>query len=225
MQTCPRCGESRPVEDFNPSSRGKKGAWCKPCMAAYQRLRKRGIPPPPSPRPTETNQCVQCGVVYAPKARRPSVFCSPTCKDNARNAATKSALASAKPDRQCVHCGKDMPKTMRADAKFCSHQCNSAAHAVTRKMAKRAGRAKTPGDPLLERNAIAARDKFRCQLCGGKVDMGRKHPDPLCASIDHLVPLAAGGTNDLANLQLAHLQCNLRKRADCLTPEQLRLVG
>lgn len=41
----------------------------------------------------------------------------------------------------------------------------------------------------------------------------RRHPDPLCASIDHIVPLSQGGTNDLTNLQLAHLRCNLRKRA------------
>jgi HNH endonuclease len=34
---------------------------------------------------------------------------------------------------------------------------------------------------------------------------------PLSASIDHIVPLAAGGTDDRANLQLAHLFCNLHK--------------
>lgn len=42
--------------------------------------------------------------------------------------------------------------------------------------------------------------------------MTRRHPDPLAASIDHIVPLAVGGTNDPANLQLSHFRCNWRKR-------------
>jgi 5-methylcytosine-specific restriction endonuclease McrA len=113
---------------------------------------------------------------------------------------------------------------MRSDARFCSEECNSAAHAMTRKMAKRAGRKKHADDPLFERNYIAKRDKYRCGLCGGKVDMTRQHPDPMFASIDHVVPLSQGGTNDLHNLQLAHLRCNLTKRATGGS-EQLRLLG
>jgi hypothetical protein len=38
-------------------------------------------------------------------------------------------------------------------------------------------------------------------------------PHPLSASIDHIVPLVAGGTDDHSNLQLAHLFCNLHKNA------------
>jgi len=113
---------------------------------------------------------------------------------------------------------------MRSDAKFCSAECNSAAHAVTRKMAKRAGRAKKFDDPLLERNYIAKRDKFRCGICGGRVDMKLNHPDPMYGSIDHIVPLAAGGGNELSNLQLAHLRCNLAKRQHG-GREQMLLIG
>lgn len=113
---------------------------------------------------------------------------------------------------------------MRADAKFCSDVCNSAAHGITRKMAKRAGRSGRANDPLLERNYIAQRDGFRCGICGDKVNMALRHPDPLYGSIDHVVPLAHGGTNDLANLQLAHLRCNLAKR-QFGDATQLRLIG
>lgn len=111
---------------------------------------------------------------------------------------------------------------MRSDAKFCSVACSDAAHNVTRKMAKRAGATKQPGDPLLDRNVIAARDNYRCGLCGGRVDMALKHPAPLYGSIDHIVPLAVGGTNDLTNLQLAHLRCNLSKRDG--GGQQLRMI-
>ena len=36
---------------------------------------------------------------------------------------------------------------------------------------------------------------------------------PLSASIDHIVPRIAGGADDLGNLQIAHLFCNLHKNA------------
>lgn len=36
---------------------------------------------------------------------------------------------------------------------------------------------------------------------------------PLSASVDHIVPMAAGGTDDRSNLQIAHLFCNLHKNA------------
>lgn len=45
-----------------------------------------------------------------------------------------------------------------------------------------------------------------CSLC----------PEPLSdatKSIDHIVPLARGGSNDLDNMQMAHLLCNQRKNA------------
>ena len=41
----------------------------------------------------------------------------------------------------------------------------------------------------------------------------RSLPRPLSASIEHIVPLAAGSTDDRGNLQLAHLFCNLHKNA------------
>jgi 5-methylcytosine-specific restriction endonuclease McrA len=62
-----------------------------------------------------------------------------------------------------------------------------------------------------------------CQICSLKVDRRLSHPDPGCGSLDHVVPLAAGGTNDLANIQLTHLHCNLAKGAR--GTDQLRLFS
>lgn len=31
------------------------------------------------------------------------------------------------------------------------------------------------------------------------------------ATVDHLIPLSAGGTDDLGNVALAHRQCNTRR--------------
>ena len=142
--------------------------------------------------------------------RSPNRFCSRDCKTVQRNLDERSARIASKPDRSCLHCGDYMPRTMRADAVFCSERCNSSAHQVTRVHAKRA---MTPRPTQLTlRLAIAERTDWNCGICGVPVDRRLMHPDPGYGSIDHIVPLAAGGSNDPENLQIAHLLCNLRKR-------------
>jgi len=44
-----------------------------------------------------------------------------------------------------------------------------------------------------------------------KVMRGAVVPHPLAPTIDHVVPLAAGGLHEPANVQLAHFLCNARK--------------
>lgn len=59
---------------------------------------------------------------------------------------------------------------------------------------------------------LAAEDGAWCRLCGFVVDMALKHPDPMSATVDHIVPRALGGSDDRFNLQLAHKSCNSSKR-------------
>lgn len=53
--------------------------------------------------------------------------------------------------------------------------------------------------------------------------------DPLTASIDHIMPVSAGGTDSPSNLQISHLYCNLHKNASTAAvgstrPEYVRAV-
>lgn len=50
-----------------------------------------------------------------------------------------------------------------------------------------------------------------CGVCSEPIDMGLKYPDPMSRSVDHIFPKSLGGTEDMSNLQLAHLNCNVRK--------------
>lgn len=59
---------------------------------------------------------------------------------------------------------------------------------------------------------IFERDNWRCQLCGGAVDRTLPYPNPMSASLDHVLPIARGGGHTRKNAQLAHLGCNSRKR-------------
>ena len=53
------------------------------------------------------------------------------------------------------------------------------------------------------------RDGDQCWLCRGVILFWpERHALLGCVTIDHLVPLAEGGTNDEWNLRLAHYKCN-----------------
>lgn len=59
-----------------------------------------------------------------------------------------------------------------------------------------------------------------CALCGRPVDKNLPFPNPWCATVDHIIPVAKGGhPSALDNLQLAHLICNQVKSSK-LTQEE-----
>lgn len=71
----------------------------------------------------------------------------------------------------------------------------------------RARRARQRGAPRVEkidRAAIIARDQSICHLCGLVVP-----PEEM--SLDHLIPLARGGSHTPDNLAVAHLLCNKKR--------------
>ena len=51
-----------------------------------------------------------------------------------------------------------------------------------------------------------------CAICGRPVNFDLRFPDPWSATVDHIIPVSKGGNPaDIANMQLAHLQCNRLK--------------
>ena len=57
------------------------------------------------------------------------------------------------------------------------------------------------------RRVVIDRDGYVCGLCGGDVEPADVH-------IDHILPVAHGGSEVVHNLQVTHSRCNLRKGAD-----------
>lgn len=51
-----------------------------------------------------------------------------------------------------------------------------------------------------------------CWYCGVGIDRAAAKYDPCKATIDHIIPLSKGGTNDPSNLAPACRRCNTRKR-------------
>lgn len=138
-----------------------------------------------------TEACLYCG---APAIELRS-FCSDVCRLHYRNGRPKAVpcavcewpidLVSARPGRKRTNC------TIRV-CRRCRQDWRKHGFSV---------------------NTLINRDGSRCGLCAELVDVSLHAPDPLCASVDHVVPRSLGGTNDPSNLQLAHLGCNVRKGA------------
>ena len=59
--------------------------------------------------------------------------------------------------------------------------------------------------------AYIARTKPPCAICGDEIDYELPYLDPKEFVVDHILPLAKGGSDELGNKQPAHRSCNRAK--------------
>lgn len=119
----------------------------------------------------------------------------------------------------CRRCGDQFTILDQLENRYCSRRC-------MRSDAKERRRARKL-DAFVEdviRVEIFERDGWRCQICRRKVDRNKVFPHPRSPTIDHIIPLAKGGTHEPRNVQTACFLCNSRK-GDRFGGDQLRLLG
>lgn len=58
---------------------------------------------------------------------------------------------------------------------------------------------------------LLAQGQPPCAICGQPIDYTLRHPHPASYVVDHIHPLAAGGTDTIDNKQPAHRACNRAK--------------
>lgn len=71
------------------------------------------------------------------------------------------------------------------------------------------------------RNRVGDRDDWLCGFCRLPVDKTVRWPHPGSPSVDHILWRGggAGGSDDLANLRIAHLACNMKNAPPLRTSE------
>lgn len=220
---CRGCGEQL----WNPSGPGRLKGWCdgdcrlpptrpahvkcEGCGVALEQGRRRG-------RTLRTcDRCMRGG--YSPsalarkrrKARRALAY-----KKLERAASGQPTKGHPRPARRftmgwCLGCSKPFVVRLWAEVSTicsCSPDCTSYLKEI--KYAAWAG-----FRPPVYRQHLANLLSMgsTCGLCRDPIDLGLKFPDPLSLTIDHVVPQSRGGSDELANLQLAHFVCNVRKGA------------
>lgn len=110
-------------------------------------------------------------------------------------------------DETCLHCGKTFQRRLRSKRRLCSPACKTARG----NRLHRGRRQALDRDGLVSPAELGDRAGWVCRICGEAIDQSVRWPDREMASVDHIIPVAAGGTNDPGNLQLVHLRCNIRK--------------
>lgn len=122
----------------------------------------------------------------------------------------------------CQHCGEPfmaVAATYETRSVYCSDRCQRAAARALRRARERGAFVER-----VVRRKIFERDGWRCQICRRLVFRSKVVPHPRAPTIDHIVPLAAGGSHEPANAQTACFECNSRK-SDGAANDQLRLIG
>lgn len=151
--------------------------------------------------------CLRCGIPIprplegSPAAAYVRKYCSKECAYIAANPWAEGRDAS------CATCGLVFRSTDYRD-RFCSLRCRRH-ESNSRRRAKREG----VRVEAFEFSEVIARDGGKCWICGKAVRKSTKRFDPLGPSLDHLIPISAGGAHTLTNVRLAHLRCNLKKGA------------
>ena len=68
-----------------------------------------------------------------------------------------------------------------------------------------------------QRAAVFSEHGGKCHLCGAPIQAGQAW------DIDHVIPLALGGTNDAANLRPAHAKCH--RGTDSKTSDDVKSIS
>lgn len=153
-------------------------------------------------RRIEGSPCVVCGVAII--GRRAARYCSRACYRQVQRGQYKG---KERTEAQCPQCGETfLPDNFGRPRLFCSDRCVRRYWRHTRD-ARQRGAFVAP----VSRAAILERDNQTCQICGKRVRLDVQSPHPLSVSLDHIIPLAKGGTHEPSNVQLAHFRCNVIK--------------
>ena len=108
----------------------------------------------------------------------------------------------SKPPHACPGCGQ----------RTNTPRCATCQATVDKRFSSRRYAKVRAGDAI-QPLAVFARDRWTCKLCSQPIDQWRQRPDPMAGTVDHILPLARGGTHTWGNVQSAHLGCNSRKGA------------
>lgn len=148
----------------------------------------------------EPISCKSCKEHFTPNHKL-RIFCSDKCKYRYRDQQPKKREYDKKRQRELFEAG-------------------ALKYQVPRWPKQRAEYFGVDFEPI-EPEEIFERDGWICGVCKEPVDSSLSYPDPMCASMDHVIPWTAGGSHLKSNVQCVHLTCNFQKGSKL--PENLKI--
>ena len=124
----------------------------------------------------------------------------------------------------CVVCGERFVSRYRDVT--CSTECGLERDRDRRrdKDARRRSREHAAFREKVVSRYIYERDGYKCHLCGKRTKADAKVPHPQAPTLDHIIPLAQGGTHERSNIATACFICNSTK-SHVGAGDQLLLFG
>ena len=223
MTHCAACGGTVPPV----IGRGRPRRYCSPqCRQTATNAHARAVRAGTATRNPQDGRSRQpcrggCGAILTASHDRPTPECRP-CR--------RSRLCN----RRCTRCNVPYtvhkPRSIRRYCEWCYSlglyrtRNPDAQPRPHRTHLSRAIHYGVPHQTGITTKAVCERDRWRCGICGLKVDKRLRFPHPRRASMDHITPMARGGGHTWDNVQCAHLDCNNAKGARG-HGEQLLLIG
>ncbi len=216
FRTCEIC-----AADYRASHAGQRTCGRKCGANLHAMVRKPRVAKVPVQRPAPT--CPQCGTQVA----RLRQVCSDACRAARSKQYYLDRKGLASLDERVVPCRKCGAEVRGTRFKVCPGcRDNAEREAMRRGRRRRKARKRGVASEPYTLAYIAERDHYRCQLCRKPVAMKQVVPHPKAPTIDHILPLALGGEDTKANVQLACFLCNSTKGANASPRgDQLALVG
>ena len=159
----------------------------------------------------ETNVCAlkTCGIEFVVPYSGQK-YCSSVCRERFHGRdkiSTGEVIASRVYFGQCKYC--EAWKSTRAKRMINRLSClDCQKRRMKQNDTKKNHRRRAAGELIMTVESLAKRDGIKCNICTKPVNMSKSGLDPLGPTIDHLLPVSKGGTNDSFNLALAHRRCN-----------------
>lgn len=140
--------------------------------------------------------------------------CKPCARDRARDYRERNPYEPVVIERICINCEERFPGNNKQRL-HCSPECSDATYAERnwKHASARQKRMKKAFVEKFDRREIFERDGWVCGICHEPVDKTLRHPDPMSASLDHIIPISKGGAHSRENAQCAHWLCNMSKGA------------
>lgn len=235
-KTCIKCGLLKPLDDFGRDASRKDGryTYCKQCRRNPNRqeliieeLAKKGM-----------KSCSLCHKVKpfnafesdSSKKLGVTSRCK-KCKREQRRAKAQKWHQDKKNQEdlytagksKCYKCCQIKPfssflktkKNPRGTFNLCL-DCNNQIRREYNRLRSKAGRDYTRWDVFEE-------DNFTCYICEDVLNPDVFSPDPKSLTIDHVVPICRGGTDERVNVRTACLDCN-RKKNDLMLEDYLAKI-
>lgn len=170
--------------------------------------------------------CEWCSKTFS-TAKHDQRFCSKKCrlevqkvetKERARNA-TQALYPDGKRTAPCGWCGEPRTFDIRKSVVNAYHpKCTKEARSARYRI-KTVKRQKVSKPHRISHERVIEEYGSNCFICGAAIDLDLPRTHRYGLTVDHLMPISKGGTDELGNLRPAHWICNIKK-SDKL-PEEL----